>query len=99
MQIQPILSYFWAILGLYQATWPPILDLAPPPFFFTYPGSAPVLLLKMHVSVGSITSEIRVFCLKWLGVARLLFTLLCPYFVYELLHSFYPLSIPTIHLD
>ena len=31
LQIQPILGYFWAILGLYQPTGPPpLLDLGPP---------------------------------------------------------------------
>ena len=29
MQIQPILGYFWAILGLYQSPGPPLLDLGP----------------------------------------------------------------------
>ena len=44
MQIQPILGYFWAIFGLYQP--PPPLDLASPPLFFTYPGSAPAKALN-----------------------------------------------------
>ena len=38
MQIQPILGYFGAILGLYQPPAPPFWISAP---LFTYPGSAP----------------------------------------------------------
>ena len=38
MQIQPILGYFWAILGLYQPPGPPFGSRPP---LFTYPGSAP----------------------------------------------------------
>ena len=34
MQIQPILGYFWAILGLNQPPGPPPLWISTPPFFY-----------------------------------------------------------------
>ena len=43
MQIQPILGYFGAILGLYQPPGPPFGSRLP---LFTYPGSAPDLTWK-----------------------------------------------------
>ena len=46
MQIQPILGYFSAILGLYQPPGPPFWISAPP---FTYPGSAPVRVHRLGV--------------------------------------------------
>ena len=48
MQIQPILGYFGAILGLYQTPGPPFGSRLP---LFTYPGSAPAIPISIEYLV------------------------------------------------
>ena len=52
MQIQPILGYFWAILGLYQPPGPPPPFGSRPPLS-TYPGSAPAQVRSLSVANDS----------------------------------------------
>ena len=48
MQIQPILGYFWAILGFYQPSGPPLLDLGPPFLHILDPPLSVVYFLSFY---------------------------------------------------